>query len=409
MSTNHPIPHILLVDDEPNNLFLLEELLRSEGYRTLSVTSGIEALAAAECEQPDLILLDVMMPGLNGFEVCRHLRESDELQSIPVIFLTALDDEASQIRGTDMMADDYLTKPIRSELLLSKVKNILRLQRLRQQKSAQAAHKQVEAAQNFSENLTEKFRLFVPEQFLQRIAPQGFDSIQVGNAREEELTILFCDIREFTAIAENQDPKQTFAWLNGFFEHMNQAITRHHGFIDKFLGDAIMAVFDRPQEQTQDAIYAALMMEEQLQLLNKTYQNHFISRPIRMGIGIHSGTAVIGTVGSSSRMDSTVIGDVVNTTSRLEELTKTYGCSLIVSGQTRDRLPDPSRFEWQLLDQIQPRGKAQTINIYGVQTLVKKPPSHLISDTGDRRRSTPEQQSPGLRRDFAIDAPTHQY
>jgi class 3 adenylate cyclase len=271
-----------------------------------------------------------------------------------------------------MMADDYLTKPIRSELLLSKVKNILRLQQLRQQKSAQTAQKQVAAARNLSESLTEKFRLFVPEQFLQRIAPEGFDSIQVGNAREEELTILFCDIREFTAIAEDQDPKQTFTWLNGFFEHMNQAITRHHGFIDKFLGDAIMAVFDRDHDHAQDAIYAALMMEEQLQILNDTYHNHVISRPVRMGIGIHSGIAVIGTVGSSSRMDSTVIGDVVNTTSRLEELTKTYGCSIIVSGQTRDRLPDAAQFEWHLLDQIQPRGKAQTIDIYGVQSPAKK-------------------------------------
>ncbi|OKH16857.1 response regulator [[Limnothrix rosea] IAM M-220] len=376
MPTNPPRPYILLVDDEPNNLFLLEELLAGEGYRTYAAKSGIEALAAVECELPDIILLDVMMPGMNGFEVCRHLRENDEYNAIPVIFLTALDDEESRLTGIEMMSDDYLTKPIRSELLLLKVRNILKLQKMRQQSFQKKLQKQIDTAWNVSESLTEKFRLFVPDQFLQRIAPDGLDSIQVGNAREEELTILFCDIREFTTIAENQDPKQTFAWLNGFFEHMNEAIDRHHGFIDKFLGDAIMAVFDRTDHHGEDAIFAALMMEENLQLLNDTYQDALITKPIRMGVGIHTGLAVIGTVGASSRMDSTVIGDVVNTASRLEELTKTYGCNIIVSGQTRAHLTSELPVQWHLLDQLKPRGKQQIIDLYEVTATAKKSLSH---------------------------------
>lgn len=373
MPTPAPQPYILLVDDEPNNLLLLEELLDSEGYRVHSVGSGIEALAAAECERPDLILLDVMMPGLDGFEVCQHLRESQDLQAIPVIFLTALDDEDSRLRGIEMMADDYLTKPIRSAMLLSKVRNILRLNQLRQQKIQQSAQQEIDAAWTINESLTEKFRLFVPDQFLERIAPKGLDSIQVGNVREEELSILFCDIREFTSIAEDQDPKATFTWLNCFFEQMNEAITKHHGFIDKFLGDAIMAVFDRAGCHPQDAIEAALLMESHLHNLNNAQLQNPKSKPIRMGIGIHSGMAVIGTIGSSSRMDSTVIGDVVNTASRLEELTKTYDCSIIVSGQTRDRLTKELPIHWTWLDQIKPRGKQQQIDLYEVQSLAKKP------------------------------------
>jgi class 3 adenylate cyclase/CheY-like chemotaxis protein len=376
MPTYSSQPYILLVDDEPNNLLLLEELLSSEGYRTYSVSSGIEALAAAEVESPDLILLDVMMPGLNGFEVCQHLRESETMQAIPVIFLTALDDDESRLTGIEMMADDYLAKPIRSEMLLSKVRSLLRLNQLRQQKMQRSVQDQVDTAWHVSENLAEKFRLFVPDQFLQRIAPRGLDSIQVGNAREEELTILFCDIREFTAIAEGQDPKQTFVWLNNFFEQMNQAITTHHGFIDKFLGDAIMAVFDRDMNHAQDAIQAALMMEQNLLTLNEYHQDGLLRQPIRMGIGIHTGIAVIGTVGSASRMDSTVIGDVVNTASRLEELTKTYNCNIIASGQTRDRLTDQSSIEWHLLDQIKPRGKQQAIDLYEVKNAKKKSLPH---------------------------------
>ena len=183
-------------------------------------------------------------------------------------------------------------------------------------------------------------------------------------------------------IAEHQDPKQTFAWLNSFFEHMNEAIALHHGFIDKFLGDAIMAVFDRDEHHAEDAICAALMMEKNLQLLNSTYQDSLISKPIRMGVGIHTGLAVIGTVGASSRMDSTVIGDVVNTASRLEELTKTYQCNIIVSGQTRDHLNTELPVQWHLLDQLKPRGKQQTIDLYEVTATEKKSLSHSRQAVG---------------------------
>ncbi|AFY38979.1 adenylate/guanylate cyclase [[Leptolyngbya] sp. PCC 7376] len=382
MATNQSRPYILLVDDEPNNLFFLEELLAGEGYRTHAAQSGLEALAAVECESPDIILLDVMMPGMNGFDVCGYLRENEAYSTIPVIFLTALDDDESRLKGIEMMSDDYLTKPINSKMLLSKLRNLLKLQEMRQRQLQQNAQQQLDAARNISENLTEKFRLFVPEQFLQRIAPEGVDSIKVGNAREEELTILFCDIREFTAIAEGQDPKQTFAWLNGFFEHMNEAISRHNGFIDKFLGDAIMAVFDRDGHHAEDAIFAALMMAENLQLLNETYQDSLLTKPIRMGIGIHTGLAVIGTVGASSRMDSTVIGDVVNTASRLEELTKTYNCDMIVSGQTREHLTSEISVQWHLLDQLKPRGKKQLIDLYEVTATAKKPLPHRLIDVG---------------------------
>lgn len=371
MSTDLTKPYILIVDDEPNNLLLLQELLSAEGYRTHSAKSGMEALAAVECDVPDMILLDVMMPGMNGFEVCRQLRQVETYSLIPIIFLTALDDEESRLTGIETLSDDYLTKPIRSGLLLSKIRNLLKLQQMRRQKFQQEVQAELDTAREVNENLAEKFRLFVPEQFLQRIAPDGLDTIEVGNAKRETLTILFCDIREFTAIAEGQDPKQTFTWLNGFFEQMNQAIATHHGFVDKFLGDAIMAVFDRPADHAADAVQAALMMKTNLQQLNLTLTLDNPPTPIRMGIGIHTGEAMIGTVGSMSRIDSTVIGDVVNTASRLEELTKTYHCDIIVSGQTRQAIAAELPIQWRLLDQIQPRGKQQLIELYEVQTTEK--------------------------------------
>ena len=329
----------MLVDDEPANLTLLEELLRLEGYATVSAESGAEALSLARASRPDLILLDIMMPEMNGFDVCEILRKDTALQTVPVIFLTALDDDTSRLRGLEMMADDYLTKPFNSRLLLAKVENILQLNKMRSQAVSsqfnqqvkEQSKRQIAAAWEANEYLSEKFQLFVPEQLLGRIAPQGIESIQLGNVTEEELTILFCDIRGFTAIAESQEARETFEWLNAFFTKMNDCITSHGGFIDKYLGDAIMSVFDKPKSHAMDAIEAAVAMQESLQKFNASRQKYNLENPLNIGTGINTGIGMIGTLGSDRRMDSTVIGDVVNTASRLENLTKIYGCQIIVS------------------------------------------------------------------------------
>ncbi|MEG3874912.1 MULTISPECIES: response regulator [unclassified Microcoleus] len=332
-------PCIMLVDDEPANLILLEELLHLKGYATVSALSGHEALSLARASRPDLILLDIMMPEMDGFDVCDILRKDTELQTVPVIFLTALDDDISRIKGLEMMADDYLTKPFNSRLLLAKVENILQLSQMRSQAVSSQFHQQVKeqskrqiaAAWEANEYLSEKFQLFVPEQLLERIAPQGIESIQLGNATEEELTVLFCDIRGFTAIAESQQARKTFEWLNAFFTKMNECITSHGGFIDKYLGDAIMAVFDQPNSHAMNAIEAAVAMQETLQEFNASRHQYNLESPVNIGTGINTGIGMIGTLGSDRRMDSTVIGDVVNTASRLENLTKIYGCQIIVS------------------------------------------------------------------------------
>lgn len=365
-------PRILIVDDEPVNLYFLEELLQSEGYVTLSATSGKEALALAKESPPNIILLDVMMPDMDGFEVCRRLREDKELMTIPIIFLTALDDDESRLKGLEMMGDDYLTKPIKSNLLLAKIASTLRLQQVREQKLQSQLREQVKeqtrrnlsTAWRINQALTEKFRLFVPEQFLQRIAPEGVESIQLGNVKEEEVSILFCDIRGFTTIAESQQAAETFRWLNAFFTQMNQAIASQGGFIDKFLGDALVAVFDRQKQHAQDALMAAVMMRQSLRDFNNNRALFKLSEPVNIGIGIHAGKVAIGTLGTDSRMDSTVIGDVVNTASRLEELTKVYGCQVIASSSVLALAPEPERFCYRCLDRVIPRGKQEAVEIY---------------------------------------------
>jgi len=407
----------MLVDDEPANLTLLEELLRLEGYATVSAESGAEALSLARASRPDLILLDIMMPEMNGFDVCEILRKDTALQTVPVIFLTALDDDTSRLRGLEMMADDYLTKPFNSRLLLAKVENILQLSKMRSQAVSsqfnqqvkEQSKRQIAAAWEANEYLSEKFQLFVPEQLLGRIAPQGIESIQLGNVTEEELTILFCDIRGFTAIAESQEARETFEWLNAFFTEMNDCITSHGGFIDKYLGDAIMSVFDKPKSHAMDAIEAAVAMQESLQKFNASRQKYNLENPLNIGTGINTGIGMIGTLGSDRRMDSTVIGDVVNTASRLENLTKIYGCQIIVSENalvhareflngispnsnskeslllkcdlevgTQETIISPSgataadsdlpsnNYYYRWIDRVTPRGKQQAIEIYEI-------------------------------------------
>jgi adenylate cyclase len=383
-------PYILLVDDDPQNLYLIAELLDLEGYRTQSADSGAAALALAQAECPALILLDVMMPDMNGFEVCDRLRQDPMLRTVPIIFLTALDDDESRLRGVEALGDDYLTKPINTEMVLKKIQAVLRLHQLRSEASQQtlaAQHRllqqtrdryerQMSAVQKISETLSEKFHLFVPQQFLDRIAPRGVESIQVGNATESEMTVLFCDIRDFTKIVEFQQATETFTWLNALFEEINTAITLHNGFVDKYLGDAVMAVFEHDDTHILDGMRAAVAICDRLQAFNQDRDRFPLAEPLRMGIGIHTGTGVIGTVGSNQRMDTTVVGDVVNTASRLEEMTKIYHCQMIASEPVIVGLPPNHPFQVRPLDEVTPRGKQTPLRIYEILHPLYEPEFH---------------------------------
>ncbi|MEC4895579.1 MAG: adenylate/guanylate cyclase domain-containing protein [Oscillatoria sp. PMC 1051.18] len=363
-------PCILLVDDDSSNLLLLEELMAAAGYQTVSAASGKEALEIVAKSTPELILLDIMMPGMDGFEVCSKLRENPQLQAVPIVFLTALDDENNRLRGLETMGDDYITKPINSQFLLTKIKNIFRLQEMRNRQAfavaKQESERELEIARRVNQELAEKFRRFVPEKYLARIAPLGVNSIQIGNATEAEVTILFCDIREFTAIAESQPATTTYQWLNEFFTRMSEAIATENGFVDKFLGDAIMAVFDRHEQHPRDALNAAMKMVQSLESFNQQLDRYNLDLQIKVGIGIHTGKGIIGTVGSRDRMDSTIIGDVVNTAARLEELTKTYKCAIVTSAVTIAQLPPGELICCRFLDKVKPRGKQEEIEIYEV-------------------------------------------
>ncbi len=208
----------------------------------------------------------------------------------------------------------------------------------------------------------ESFERFVPNKFLLTIAPDGMENIQVGVASKRNLTILFSDIRSYTSLSESMTPLETFSFLNEYLAVMGQAIDRSGGFIDKYIGDAIMALFD---DKTSDcALQAALSMRHMLGQFNQERDRNGLP-PIEIGIGIHRGEVIMGTVGFSSRIDSTVIGDAVNVASRVEGLTKNYGCPILVTSDTIADLQHRERFNLRLVDgSVKVKGKDEAIAIY---------------------------------------------
>lgn len=206
------------------------------------------------------------------------------------------------------------------------------------------------------------FEKFVPDKFVSAIAPEGIENIDVGIAYTRKMTILFCDIRGYTSMSEAMTPMEIFLFLNDYLACMGKAIDESGGFIDKYIGDAIMALFD--DESTDSALKAVILMQKSLDNFNAERSKKGLPI-ITVGMGIHRGTVVMGTVGFTSRMDSTVIGDAVNVASRIEGLTKQYNCGILVTESVVKSLSHPELFSLKLVDQsVKVKGKDAPIAIY---------------------------------------------
>jgi adenylate cyclase len=216
-------------------------------------------------------------------------------------------------------------------------------------------------------DLTNTYRKFVPKQFVNHFAKYGPQSLELGYADEADLAILFCDIRGFTGLSERMSPQEVMNFLNSYFMRMNDPIHQNGGFIDKFIGDAIMALFDHPngssKEKAVDAIRSALDLRYALNVYNQHRSNSKYP-PINIGIGIHFGPVVIGTVGSDDRMDTTVIGDSVNMACRLEALAPLYNTDIVVSAHILDVADAAKYFCFRILDWVRVKGRKAPIEIY---------------------------------------------
>lgn len=218
-------------------------------------------------------------------------------------------------------------------------------------------------------SMTNTFKKFVPEQFLRRLGDADVDDIVVGNAESDFVTILFSDIRDFTRFSENLSVNEVFNFLNAYLKRMSIPIHQHQGFIDKFIGDAIMAIFNIPDQgnalEAEGALESAIGMQAELIQYN-IHRKKYNYPPIRIGVGIHSGPVMMGTIGSEKRMDFTVIGDAVNLASRLEGMSKFYGAGIVISQDTFILINDISRYKFRELDIVRVKGKSKSNTIFEV-------------------------------------------
>jgi two-component system sensor histidine kinase ChiS len=338
--------NILIVDDEPVNLQVLNNYLVLQNYNIIPATSGKKALVLiADGFKPDLILLDVMMPQMTGYEVTRTLREQWRADELPIILLTANNQTEDLIASFDCGANDYLTKPIAKDELLVRVKTHLHLKQL-----------QTEALQ-----LVRAYERFVPREFLNLLGKQSIVDIQLGDQVEQEMTVLFSDIRGFTSLSEKMTPHDTFEFINNYLGQMEPIIFEYHGVIDKYMGDAIMAVFPA----ANDAVCGAIAMLKTLATYNQLLQIAQFS-PLHIGIGLNTGRLMLGTVGGKQRMEGTVIADAVNLASRVEELTKIYQTPLLITEHTYRQLAEPMQYHIRVIDVVKVKGKSEEVTVYEI-------------------------------------------
>ena len=325
-------PRILVVDDDPTNLEVLRVRLSAQGYEVVTAVDGEDALRRARELKPDLVLLDVMMPNLDGISVLKELKGDITLRYIPVILVTAKADTRDIVRGLEAGGDDYLTKPFEQAALVARVRSLLRIKELHDTAQLQAAQlkKQTEQLLSWNRSLEERVATQVAEieriGRLQRfLAPQVAQMIAYSDAPDlllashrREVTVLFCDLRGFTAFTDASEPEEVMAILREYHESMGELIFRYEGTLERFVADGIMIVFNDPvpcPDHTERAVQLALDMREKAAGLAKEWARK--GHVLGFGIGIASGYATLGQVGFEHRREYSAHGSAINLASRL--------------------------------------------------------------------------------------------
>ncbi|MCH9670845.1 MAG: response regulator [Gammaproteobacteria bacterium] len=317
--------HILVVDDIESNRDLLSRRLRRDGHTVSVAASGKEALDALSAQRFDIVLLDLMMPEMNGFQVLTHMKADIELRNIPVVMVSALDETDSVIRCIEAGADDYLTKPFNDFLLKARIKSGLENKHWSDDERRQ--------------------RRFIREAFSRFVAPTVVDRLledpshlSLGGERLD-ITCVFTDLADFTAMIERSAPSRVIPILNRYLDGMCRIVLEHQGTMDKIVGDALHAIFGAPLAQTdhpERAVRCALALDQ----FAREFAAENAARQVNFGatrIGVHSGVAVVGNFGGDTFFDYTAHGDVINTAARMENVNKYLGTTICVSTDTAAR------------------------------------------------------------------------
>jgi len=310
---------VLVVDDDADMAAFLAVLLQREGLKVEIASDGEAALVKVHASPPDLVLLDVMMPGTSGFEVCRRLKGDESTALIPVVLVTALEDSQSRVQGIEAGADDFLSKPVKREELVARVKTLRRLHETRKE----LENRRLAAEVQRKEAIRKAFSRYISPRLAERIADAGEQGNPFqGRAQRTNLVALFADLRGFTRMTEKTEVVSVVGMLNEYFGVLTDAAYQHDGTIFNMAGDSLLVGFSVPFPQADAAERAwrtALNMVERFTPIASDWHNRH-GLALGVGIGICAGEAIIGNVGSEHYASYTIIGNPVNTAARLMQL-----------------------------------------------------------------------------------------
>jgi class 3 adenylate cyclase/CheY-like chemotaxis protein len=360
---------ILVVDDIPQNVKLLNDLLTVKGYDVLTASSGPEALEKVKADRPDLVLLDIMMPGMNGYEVCRKLRENPAFEILPIVLVTSLDPAEERIKGLESGADDFLSKPVNQQELLARVRSLLRIKELYDTVRAQTdqlsewnktLEKRVEDQVAQIDKMS-KLKRFLPPHLAEMIITGSAEDPLKTHRRQ--ITVVFLDLRGFTSFAEISEPEEVMSVLHEYHAEMGKIILEHEGTIEQFSGDGIMVIFNDPMpvpNPTERAVQMAVAMRKQVAELRKKWTKS--GYDLDCGFGIAHGYATIGAIGFEGRWDYHAIGTVPNLAARLCDHAK--GEQILINQKTLGSVEDI--VEAESIGQLQLKGFSHPISAFNV-------------------------------------------
>jgi class 3 adenylate cyclase len=317
-------PKILVVDDQPANVKLLAQLLSANDFDVVTAGSGGEGLDKVAAEKPDLVLLDVVMPGMSGYEACRAIRADPATGLLPVVMVTALDPAEERVKGIEAGADDFLSKPINHAELLARVRSLLRIKSLHEQvqrQSAQLAEWNARLEERVAEQVTQLDRLARLKRFLSPKVAELIVSGQMDDplaTRRREVTIMFIDLRGFTSFSETAEPEDVMRVLREYQGEVGRLVNAHDGTIEHFAGDGVMLIFNDPAilpDPAFSAVRMAVELRDSVAELSQGWRK--LGHELGCGMGIAQGYATIGTIGFEGRYDYGVIGAVNNLAARL--------------------------------------------------------------------------------------------
>jgi adenylate cyclase len=363
---------VLAVDDQPPNLRLLDAVFSPRGYRVITASSGEQALELLPSSEADLVLLDIVMPGIDGYEVCRRIRSDPSTAFLPVVMITASGEQEKK-RAIEAGADDFVSKPFHQGELLARVRSLVRIKRYHDTITRQAAelagwnaelearvNKQLEELQRMN-----RLRRFLSPQIAELVINSGDDSI-LGSHRRE-IVVVFCDLRGFTAFAESSEPEEVMAVLSEYHAALGELIFTYEGTLERFTGDGLMVFFNDPiplDEPARRAVEMALAMRDRVRTLAEGWSR--IGHDLGFGVGISQGFATLGRIGYEGRFDYAAIGSVTNLAARL--CAEASAGQVLVSQRVFSAVEDVALGESVGLLKL--RGFSRPIRAYGVSQMI---------------------------------------